>query len=84
MKDSYECRKIDGLDERLAWLEEGKESFEDGATIFERIRFRRSDYLYRFNLSKIFIKLQLYKKYQIYEKYMKIGYLKYLIGRKVA
>lgn len=32
MKDSYECRKIDGLDERLAWLEEDRESFEDGAT----------------------------------------------------
>lgn len=33
MKDSYECRKIDGLDERLEeWLEEDRESFEDGAT----------------------------------------------------
>ena len=66
------------------WLEGNKKSFEDGATIFERICFRRSDYLYCFNLSKIFIKLQLYKKYQIYEKYMKIGYLKCLIGQRIG
>lgn len=42
MKDSYECSYI-GVRKLMAWtwLEEDKESFHDGATIFDWIRFQR-------------------------------------------